>query len=109
MCRLGAQTRHRQPLEGAGKEYGGKAGNRRDGDRDKNRGCDQNTGWEVQGQKQGQVREGDRAGPAQGPRWTRGGWHRVGVGGRERHKEAQSRAREGVAGGVGKALTSQLM
>lgn len=52
----------------------------------KNRGCDQKTGWEVQGQKQGQVRRGDRAGPAQGPRWTGGGWHRVGVGDRERHK-----------------------
>lgn len=38
VCRLGAQARHRQPLEGAGKEHGGKAGDRRDGDRDKNQG-----------------------------------------------------------------------
>lgn len=38
VCRLGAQARHRRPLEGAGKEHGGKAGDRRDGDRDKKQG-----------------------------------------------------------------------
>lgn len=42
------------------KVTGGKAGGRRDGDRGKSRGCHQNTGWNVRGQTQGQVKEGDR-------------------------------------------------